>query len=275
MSPRAEHRELYLDPRCYDVAFDVRETARECDFLLWCGERHGAGLTAGRKGVSAALELAAGPGYHALELARRGKRSLALDIEPAMVEYLRTKAASRPETSGLRVLQADMRSFQMEDGATVDLAYNLFGSFCYLLTNDDVRAHFAAVRRALVSGGVYVVELPHPRRFLRSDVTTQDSWTNERDGVRVNVRWDTGHAIPDPCTQIMEVRSEFEVEEGGRRRRFRTHGHQRVFFAQELASLAYPHFVIAAWFGAMDRRVAFDYSRKAWRMVCVMVARTD
>jgi SAM-dependent methyltransferase len=216
-----------------------------------------------KRRLSSAIELAAGPGYHAVEYARRGLRSLALDVEPAMVSYLRERA---PDT--LEVLQGDMRSFRLE--TTVDLAYTLFGSFCYLLTNDDVRAHFEAVWHALGEGGIYVIEIPHPRKWLHHDVTTQDQWTRERDGVRVTTRWDIDQAVPDPLTQCMEVRSEFEVVENGRRSKVRTRGRQRAFFAQEVLALAAGRFRVLGWYGAMDRKVPFDYARKAWRMVPVL-----
>lgn len=265
----SEHRDLYLDPRVYDIAFDVRDTSRECDFMAWCVEK------LARRRLASALELGAGPGYHALEYAGRGLRSWALDLEPAMVAYLREKAAAVPRTrvrpqgaASLEVFAGDMRSWRADP--PVDLAYTLFGSFCYLLTQDDARAHFAAVHASLAPGGVYVIELPHPRRFLRGDVTTQDEWVRERDGLRVHTRWDLDRAAPDPITHVMDVRSEFVVDEGGRRRKVRTRGRQRVWFAPEIASLAAPEFRILGWFGAMDRKVPYDYARKAWRMVPVL-----
>lgn len=257
-SDAREHREFYLNPVYYDIAFDVRETARECDFLRGCLEKRGGGK------LRAALELAAGPGYHALEYARRGVLSLALDIEPAMVAYLREKGRG----TGLQVIEGDMRRFTIE--APVDLAYTLFGSFCYLLTNEDVRAHFSAVHEALSPGGVYVVELPHPRRFLRGDPTTVDVWTMERDGISVTTRWDVDHAVPDPLTHWMDVKSEYEVVENGRRTRIRSRGRQRIFFAQEILALSDGLFKAIDWYGAMDKKVPFDYARKAWRMVPVL-----
>ena len=261
-SEEREHRELYTTPLAYDIAFDVRDTGRECDFMLAVAQR-----LLGRP-VRSALELASGPGYHALELARRDLRSVALDIEPAMVAWLEGKARAR----GLQVdvRRGDMRTFELEP--PVDLAFNLFGSFGYLLTNEDIRAHLEAVHRALEPKGVYVLELQHPRRYLRHDQVTQDQWTRERDGVRVTTRWDIDASVPDPLTQVADIRSEFEVIENGRRRRIRTRGRQRVLFAQELCALveAGGHFRVAEWFGAMDRKIRFDYSRSAWRMVAIL-----
>lgn len=256
------HRDFYEHPRLYDIAFDVRDTARECDFMAWCVEK------LGKRPLRRALELAAGPGYHALEYASRGVQTVALDIEPAMVRWLREKAREWSATPSLEVVEADMRSFALSE--PVDLAYILFGSFCYLLTHDDARAHIESVYGALSDGGVYVIELPHPRKFLRGEAVTQDEWTRERDGLRVTTHWDIGGAVPDPLTQIMDVRSEFDVEERGHRRKVRSRGQQRVFFAQELLALVHGRFRVLAWFGAMDRKVRFDYARKAWRMVPVL-----
>ncbi len=77
-------------------------------------------------------------------------------------------------------------------------------------------------------------------------------------------------AVPDPLTQLMDVRSEYVVTEGGHTKKIRTKGRQRLVFAQEIVALARGMFDIVAWFGAMDRRVGFDYSKKAWRMVPVL-----
>jgi len=257
-----EHHELYLDPLAYDIAFDVRDVPHECDFMAWCVQH-----LAGRR-LAAAVELGSGPGYHALRYAERGVRSAAIDIEPAMVEYLAAKARARGLDVDVR--QADMRSFALD--APVDLAYVLFGSFGYLLTHGDIRENFAAVHAALAPGGLYLLELPHPRRYLRGDHTTQDEWTRERDGVRVTTRWDLDHAIPDPLTQVMDVRSEFLVTAGGRTRRLRTRGRQRAIFAPELVALAEGErrFRVVAWFGAMSRRIPFNYARQSWRMVAVL-----
>lgn len=257
----SEHREFYLHPLYYDIAFDVRDTARECAFMAACRQQY-----SGRKPASV-VELAAGPGYHALWYAAHGVESYAVDLEPAMVEFLREKAQARGLT--LHALRADMRSFTLP--RPVDLACVLFASFCYLLTPEDMAANLRAVHAALAPGGIYVIELPHPRRYLRHDVVTKDDWVKERDGVRVRTRWDVDAAVPDPLTQIMDVRSEFIVEERGRTRKVRSRGRQRVVFAPELRLLAEAAgFETAGWYGAMDRKVPFNYAKQAWRMVAVL-----
>jgi SAM-dependent methyltransferase len=225
--------------------------------MAWCVAQYG------KRTLRSAIELAAGPGYHALELGRRGIVSHALDIEESMVGWLREKAGAT-----VTVHRGDMRSFVL--APAVDLAYCLFASFCYLMSSHDVRAHFAAVHASLSPGGVYVIELPHPRKYLRHDTVTKDDWEMRRGDTLVRTRWDIDGAVPDPVTQIMDVRSEYEVTENGRRRKIRSRGRQRVFFAQELVALAEPHFELAAWYGAMDRSVKFDYGKKAWRMVAVL-----
>lgn len=257
-----EHREFYLNPLYYDIAFDVRDTGRECEFMEFLVHEHA------KRRAASVLELAAGPGYHALWFARRGLRSVALDLELAMVDHLHVKA--RAQGTPLEVIQADMRSFKLEE--PVDLACNLFASFCYLLDHEDVLANLAAVHAALAPGGLYVIELPHPRKYLRHDVVTKDDWVMERDGVRVHTRWDIDQAVPDPLTQILDVRSECEVTEGGRKRKIKSRGRQRLFFAQELKLLAECRglFKVVAWYGAMDRKVPFSYAKQAWRMVGVL-----
>jgi len=257
-----EHQELYKHPLWYDIAFDVRPVKQECAFMRDRFER-----LAKRK-LASAVELASGPGYHALEFSRMRIRSLAVDLEAAMVEYLREKA-ERQETL-VEVLQGDMRDFTLP--YPVDLAYTLFGSFNYLLTNQDILNHFRAVYQNLAPAGIYIVELPHPRRFLRGESVTQDTWTERRGDIEVTTRWDVDRATPDALTQVCEIRSEFEVRTRGKRRVLRTRGRQRVLFAQEIRSLAETQglFTVREWYGSMDSKIHFDYSKKSWRMVAVL-----
>ena len=70
--------EVYDEVEAYEVAFSFRDLPSEVDTLVTWYRRHG------KDHLKRVLELAAGPGDHALELARRGLDVTALDLNPSM-----------------------------------------------------------------------------------------------------------------------------------------------------------------------------------------------
>src|SRR5215472_6900514 len=102
---------IYDDPQLYQIACAYRDISSEVDALLAWAARH---WPVAGGGPSAVLELAAGPAGHALELARRGLRSTALDINPAMCSWASERAAQAG--LALEVIEADMRDFKLTAG---------------------------------------------------------------------------------------------------------------------------------------------------------------
>ena len=259
------HHRVYDEARCYDVAFGFRDVVAECDTLTALLARHG------RPGgpVTALLELAAGPARHAREFARRGAAATALDLQPTMGEYARRAAAA--EGVALDFVCADMTRFAIDH--RFDLAVLLVDSASYLLDNDTVLRHLDAVARHLRDGGLYVLEMSHPRDAFGVGASTETRWNSESDdGLRVEMQWGAPGDAFDPVTQIDEVtvtmawsgpQGSGEVVERSRQRRFTAN----EFDALVRASGA---FAIVEWLGALAPPVAFDNDAKAWRMVPVL-----
>ncbi|MCD2187636.1 class I SAM-dependent methyltransferase [Actinomycetospora soli] len=101
---------------------------------------HAAGLRAGDRVV----DLAAGHGSIAVEVARRGIAVAALDVSPVMV------AAGRTRTAGLPVtwLEGDLAAVPLDDGSA-DVVLSNFG----LIFAVDAAPALAEVRRLLRPGG--------------------------------------------------------------------------------------------------------------------------
>jgi SAM-dependent methyltransferase len=183
---------VYDAPDAYEIAFSYRDVVAEVDALLaWHG---GPAKTA--------LELAAGPADHALELARRGYRASTVDLSPAMC----ARAARRASDAGLtlaHVVEADMVDFRLDE--RFDLVFCLIDSLAHVLDLDRLVAHLDCVRRHLAPGGVYVTETLHPADGFRPGSRTETDWTVERDGVRVRIRWGHGDEPMDPLTQVTRM----------------------------------------------------------------------
>lgn len=195
----------YSLPQIYDIAFDDRDFAGECDFITRIAEKH-----LGRKHQSS-LELACGPGYHAREFANRGLRSLALDNSREMIDYAIARASSDQNTCSF--ICADMQTFELPE--RVDCCYTLLCGFAHLLTNEDIIAHFKSVANALTPGGIYLIATAHPRDFYSpfSVSESERSWTNERGDLRVTTTWGGNEERYDPITEIDEIEIQYKIEQ--------------------------------------------------------------
>lgn len=261
----ARHEGLYSLPALYELAFSYRDIAHECDFVLDVFQK-----LQGRAPQSI-LELACGPGAHAREFLRRGFPVALLDLSAEMVAYARDAIAD----TGVPVRQGDMIRFAMPERA--DLVCTMLDSLSYITTNDDLVAHLQSVRRAVADGGVYFVELSHPRDvWVHGEASTQAVWTAERDGVRVTTEW-AAAVKPNPISQTDQVLTRLTVtgEQGPASQRIiETWGVQRPWLAQELRALVQlaGGWEFAGWWGdfALDRELGG--SDHDWRMLIALVA---
>ena len=260
------HTQIYDQARCYDVAFSFRDVAAECDTLAALVQRHGV------EPLGRVLELAAGPASHAREFARRGVRATALDASPAMCDY--ALAQARLQDLALDVACADMRDFSLP--GSVDLALLLMDSACYLLDNDSVLRHLHCVARHLGPGGLYVLEMAHPRDAFRLGSSTEAGWTSECDGLRVDTTWGMPGDVFDPIQQVdaVTVHMAWSGPEGNGE--MTETAHQRRFTANEFDALvrANGEFEVVQYLGSLAHPVPFDNSEAAWRMVPVLRRRS-
>jgi SAM-dependent methyltransferase len=104
---------------------------------------------------AAILDLACGPGRHALELARRGFRVTGVDR--TRVHVARARAAAAAEGLPVELLEGDMRAFVRPE--SFDLAVSLFTSFGYFRDPSDDRRVIENVARSLRPGGAFVIDV--------------------------------------------------------------------------------------------------------------------
>jgi SAM-dependent methyltransferase len=111
-----------------------------------------------RRGAEGArvLELACGACAHGIPLAQRGYRVTGIDRSAAMLDA----AARGADAAGvsLELVRADVVDFVL-DSDPFDAAVFLYETFPILTAYDDIARHFAAVRRHLRAGGLYVIDL--------------------------------------------------------------------------------------------------------------------
>ena len=223
----AEFNEVYRRARYYDIAFR-RDVSREVDFLQTVGA-----ASLGRP-VATFVEIACGPGYHVREAVRRGIRSIGLDLRPEMIEFAVAEAAK--EDVAATWIADDMRHFNLDD--PFDVVATLYDSLDCLSTTDQLIDHFRAVGRSLVPGGVYVVEMTHPRDCSMAHYGAY-RYQGEAGGTRVVVDWAINHPVADPLAQTVEIETVMRVwTPDGRMEAFFDRAVERFVFPQELMAIA-------------------------------------
>ncbi|MFN3705116.1 MAG: class I SAM-dependent methyltransferase, partial [Thermoflexales bacterium] len=201
--------------------------------------------------------LSAGPARHAREFARRGWRSIGLDLSPDMLHY--AEQSAQREGVRLELVHADMTHFSLEQ--PVALAANLMESFSHLLTNEQVVAHLQAVARNLLPGGVFVIEMAHPSTIWRDSLpnewvsrSTDTSLFADVPFTEVEVLFGDQDDPYDCITQQWMVTTRLRIRTAGQPERVVEHHHpHRWYLAQELHALIdlSGAFSQTWWFGNM------------------------
>lgn len=256
------HEDFYSFAKYYDIAFDFKDIPKECNFIEQLYSKYSS------RRPESFIEFGAGPALHAIELGRRGLDVAAVDLSTEMVAYGLQKAheAGVP----LKYDCADMVHYQ--SAQKYDVASILMDSTAYLLTNDQVVEHFRSVAKILKPGGLYILEMSHPRSVFQISQSTVNDWEMNRDGISVKVQWGFPEDRFDPISQLTDVSVRLEYEDGERQGVIENKAPQRCFTATEFEALvrAAGCFEILEWFGAMDIAIPFTNDEKAWRMIPVL-----
>lgn len=257
--------EVYSRANIYDLAFSYRDYRAEvAALLLWYREH--ASRSRPRSLPHTALELAAGPARHSIELARRGVTCTAIDLSPEMCEFAMNTATQ--ENVALSVVQGDMMRFSLP--CKFDLVFQMLDSASHILSSAELIRHLECVARHLHKGGIYVVELSRPRRRGEESTTTQ-SWSIERNGLKVDVRWgDESGETTRPWTPHMtqiEITASAEGHSTLIRDSMRLRSWGPKAFERALANI--PPLALAAKYGAFDPSIGPN-APNAWRLIYVI-----
>ncbi len=117
-----------------------------------------------------ALDLACGPGRHAISLARRGLEVTAVDLSPTLLEHARESAEAEGVSDMIRFVRSDMR--QIPFHGEFDLVVQLFTSFGYFDSPADDMLVLERVVKALRPGCYYALDLIN-EEHLRSSLVEE------------------------------------------------------------------------------------------------------
>lgn len=168
------------------------------------------------------LDLACGPGRHAVALAKRGFTVTAVDRTSFLLEDARARAAQA--NLPVEFVLEDMRRFSRP--GTFDLIINIYTSFGYFEDEADDLGVLRLVRENLKPGGAFVLEMVSKERLARAFHPTTSTELPNGDVLFQR------HEIVDDWTRI---RNHLTLIRAGAARTFEfTH---RIYSGQEMKAL--------------------------------------
>ena len=231
---------VYNNPLYYEIAFSFRDIPAEAALFEECFQRFS------KIPVRSVLELGCGNCPHLEELHRRGYRYTGLDLNRAMLDYCREKAARIGAEANL--VEGDMVDFSLPEA--VDFAYIMLGSLATGNTKQLVD-HFDSVANALNRGGLYLLDwciLFEP--LLEAEGGS--SWKMERDGISVKttVTWEPVNRVE----QVFDERIKLEVNDHGHLYRIEDTEIKRAIYPQEFLFFisGRTDFEFVGWFNNWD-----------------------
>lgn len=262
MSSSQNHSQFYSKAKYYDVAFNFKNVAEENQTLIDLFKHHN------QVQPKSFLDIAAGPATNAIQMAKVGMDSFALDFSKEMVDYGLQKA--KQENVQLNFIQADMKNFELSQ--KIDLAAIFMDSTSYLITNDDVIAHLQSVARNLKDNGLYVLEMSHPRDVFSVGKSASTEWECNQNDIKVSVQWGIETDLFDPITQTTNITAIIKYESASDSGEIIDQSLQRCFSFQEIDALvkASGCFEMIDVLGSLKPGIKFSNEKASWRMIPVL-----
>lgn len=257
---------VYGEAELYELAFSFRDYPTECDVLAAWYRR-----ASKNKELGSVLELASGPALHAIELGRRGAAAFALDLSPAMCRL----AEKRAGEAGVKLEAKCADMIEFDFGRRFDLAILMINSIAHIYSHKDLVRHFQTIGRHLTPGGIFILEIQHPKDFVgrgsrRSGVS--QPWKMSKGALEVEVRWGTENDPYDALAQIFEPTVEMIARENGKEQRLVEKVRMRDYTKSEIemAVAMSGAFEIAEQHGDFSLDAPFDNTDASWRMITVL-----
>lgn len=256
----AEYNNLYQRAQYYDIVFN-RDVSKEVDFVSNIYRQ-----CSGRE-IASVLDLACGPGYHARAFAKRGVRAVGLDLRPEMLDFANDHALAE----GLQIgwIAADMRYVRLDN--PVDVALNMFDGIDCLLTNEDLLAHFDAIANCLTPGGLYLIDVTHPRDSTFGNYC-DFRYKGARDDVSVEIVWATNGTRLDPASGVSYTSLELHIDDHGEKFTIQDSAVERFLLPQEIRLLSECSgvFNVIGFYGDFDLNQPLDNSPASVRQIAIL-----
>ena len=218
-SPNTFETEL---AKYYDVMRQYRDYSRESNFA----DELIRGNVPEAKSV---LDLCCGTGEHAIRMARLGYEVTGVDQSQDMLDIATAKAM----VSGLSIDFICKDVFKLEIKEKFEDAYCLGYTFLYMTTNSDVRRFFKAVRNALISGGLFLVDFINGLSLSKDFDKDEFIYRHKNATIRQHDRWRL-----DEKRGVKHLDFEYEITDSeGRVQRISAEEDLRIFYDNDVQVL--------------------------------------
>ena len=255
---------VYQYPEYYALGYRWN-TEVECAFIEACLKKHGP------PHAVRLLDLGCGSGRHMVELANRGYQLTGVDTAPEMVAHVQDVA--QREGLSIEASVDDLRRLTIP--GTFDAVFCFMDTFRFLLTNEEIKAHFQSVAKRLVPGGLYLLDfwVPHQYDQIGNEI---HQWEQTEGDTTVRVFYLQHPETVDPITQTFEDELVFEITEGEETREIRGgRTRTRLILPREFAALVDNSgvFELVGTHGEFDLESEFTQESLSWRMISVLKRR--
>ena len=186
------------------------------------------------------LELAVGTGRLAIPLAEAGHLVTGVDLDPAMLDRARRRAAGAAGSDRLTLVEADLVGLRLPDAGRFGLAFIALNSLLVLPSRAAQQAALQALADHLAPGGLAVVDiwLPDAEDLARFDGRIMLEWPR-LDPETGAIVTKTGSALHDAAAATVTLTTIFEEGgQGGPSRRWIRRDRLRLVSADELREFA-------------------------------------
>jgi len=216
--------EIYQQAKYYEIAFSFIDARKQVDLFEEFIKKYS------RIKVKTVLDICCGTALQLRELAKRNYKSIGLDINSNMLEYL--KKAGSKKVNSVETIKADMVDFRLEK--PVDFAYIMMGSIIYLKNNEDLLQHLHSVAQSLKSGGLYLIE-NLTINWASPDFWVPQVWDMQNDGIKVKTTYKI--ELKDPVEQIIRQTLDLAVADRGKKMHFTDYDDLKLIFPQEFKTI--------------------------------------
>ena len=186
----------------YDDLYSAYDYEADCNHLIEVFKRY---CTQTPKSI---LDLGCGTGTHALTLATKGFHITGIDMSKTQIESAMKKAKMSEVSERVNFIHGDMRDFSLDK--KFDVVVSLFGSFCYLLEDEDIEMTFRNIHNHLQENGIVVFEFWHVGGVNpKSSTGGYHTWTKYDGENRKIIRLNT--SIYNHETNTLDLEFEFYV----------------------------------------------------------------
>ncbi len=240
--------DVISDAEEYTLFGHPNTTMQECDFLEDIINVSGCSSPT-------LLDIACGPGRHALEMTRRGYSVTGIDISASMISAARE--SSTAEVLQIEFIELDMR--EMEFSSQFDIAYVLFNTLGLITSNEEILNFLSRIYDALQPDGLFIFQVGNLWSYMAEGNFSNSVYESEQENRGVKRKL-VMKMIIGPYNNVYRMHYDKRFWRGGRKLQSKSENVDlRIFSLNELdLLLEFSGFQRLKVFGATDLASVID-----------------